>query len=158
MEGQHWQISKTQQLPSLHRAIEKALDENGTLVVQIWDGRKRSDGQNKLQHAMYREIGKQLYGGDWRLAKRECKLTIGVPILRQESEQFKDLYDKVIGTGKNAKIDHQTKLEFMEVLDVSSALSVSGANEYIEGIYSTYAEKFSWSDFVSRSKKELTRQ
>ena len=157
MEGEHWSISTPSQLPTLHAAIEKALNEKGSVVVQIWDGRRRSDGQNKLQHAMYREIGKQLYGGDWRLAKRECKLTIGVPILRHESEQFKALYDKVIGTGKSAKVDHATKLELMEVIDVSSALSVTGANEYIETIYSTYAEKFSWSNFIDRSTKELTR-
>jgi len=157
MDAEHWSISTPKQLPSLNQAIEKALSEKGAVVVQIWDGRRRSDGQNKLQHAMYREIGNQLYGGDWKLAKRECKLTIGVPILRQESEQFKALYDKVIGTGRNAKVDHETKLDLMEVIDVSSALSVSGANEYIETIYSTYAEKFSWSNFIERSTKELTR-
>ena len=157
MEGEHWSISTSRQLPSLHAAITKALEEKGSVVVQIWDGRKRSDGQNRLQHAMYREIGKQLYGNDWKLAKRECMLTIGVPILRRESERFKTLYDKVIGTGKRATIDHQTKLDFMDVLDVSSALSVAGANEYIETIYSTYAEKFSWSNFIERSTKELTR-
>lgn len=71
------------------------LEKYGKVIVNIVDARRRSDLQNRLQHAMYREIGKQLYGKDDHFAKCECKLTIGVKLLRDTSEDFKKCMTKI---------------------------------------------------------------
>lgn len=154
MDGEHFRISRMDQLKHLNDLIEESLTQSGELIITIFDARRRSGQQNMLQHAMYREIGKQLYGGDMEHAKAECKLTIGVPLLRASSEKFKELYDKNFKAG----LSFERKLELMAIVDISSLLSISQANEYIGHIYDRYAEKFSWSDFISRSQKALAEK
>ena len=155
MEGQHYRVRNDSQISYLHKAIDEKFAEHHDLVVQIFDGRNRSNGQNMLQHAMYREIAKQLYGKDMEHAKSECKLTIGVPILRESSEKFREIYDKNFGLGQGG-LPFDRKLELMSIIDVSSLFSISQANEYITKIYDQYADKVNWTDFIKRSKEALT--
>ena len=97
------------------------------------------------------EIGKQLYGKDDHFAKCECKLTIGVKLLRDTSEDFKKEYDKNL-----RHLDYETKREIISVIPVSSLLSMGAAHQYIEKIYDDYAQKgVNWSDFVNQSRDQL---
>ena len=137
MDGEHFRISRMDQLKHLNDLIEESLTQSGELIITIFDARRRSGQQNMLEHA-----------------KAECKLTIGVPLLRASNEKFKELYDKNFKAG----LSFERKLELMAMVDISSLLSISQANEYIGQIYDRYAEKFSWSDFISRSQKALAEK
>tara|TARA_Y100000310_G_scaffold275571_1_gene292183 strand:+ start:133 stop:597 length:465 start_codon:yes stop_codon:yes gene_type:complete len=149
--GVHHKIDNDADLKNILVAIRKAYHDYGSILLQIFDGRQRSGLQNALQHAMYREIGKQLYGGDFVHAKAECKLTLGVPLLRQDSEEFKRLYDRSIRPKPYGE-----KLEIIALIDVSSLLSMAEAHNYIDAIYDTYAMKgVNWSDFINRSRDAL---
>lgn len=149
--GEYSRVSCQDELEGTIAKIEAAFQEFQTIFVTIFDGRKRSDLQNSLQHAMYREIGKQLYGGDSELAKRECKLTIGVPLLRESSEEFKSVYDKNL-----KRLDYEAKLQVVGMIKVSSILSVADAHKFIDSIYNNYAMKgVGWSDFIRKGRDAL---
>ena len=157
MEGQHYKIANDFQLERFHEAVDEKFKEHKNLIVQIFDGQPRSNAQNMLSHAMYREIAKQLYGNDMVYAKSECKLTIGVPLLRETSEKFREVYDKNFGVGKKESfLSFERKLELMQIIDVSSLLSVSQTNEYIAKIYDRYAQNgVNWTDFINKSRDAL---
>ena len=100
---------------------------------------------------MYREIAKQLYGKDEDHAKNECKLTIGVPLLRETNEEFRKIYDRNL-----KRLDYAAKLQVISVINVSSILSMGAAHQYIDKIYDEYAQKgVNWSDFVNKSRDAL---
>ena len=151
VDGLQINVTSTDDFPRVKKSMVEYLKKYGKIVVNIVDARRRSDLQNRLQHAMYREIGKQLYGKDDHFAKCECKLTIGVKLLRDSSEDFKKVYDK------NLKhLDYESKLEIISVIPVSSLLSMGAAHQYIEKIYDDYAQKgVNWSDFVNQSRDAL---
>tara|TARA_R110002051_G_scaffold97106_2_gene167267 strand:- start:1027 stop:1488 length:462 start_codon:yes stop_codon:yes gene_type:complete len=151
MEGQHYHIENSFHLENCTEAIVESWKEYGSILVYIIDGRQRSELQNALQHAMYREIGKQLFGGDMEHAKCECKLTIGVPILRETSEDFRRVYDNNL-----KKLVYDAKLEVIGMISISSLFSVECAHRYIDLIYDTYAQKgVNWTNFINRSKDAL---
>src|SRR5690606_10082396 len=61
-------------------------------TVEIQTGRKRSTEQNKTQRMWVKEISEQT-GMTPEEVRAFCKLTIGVPILREENETFREKYD-----------------------------------------------------------------
>ena len=104
----------------------------------------RTIPQNRLFYLMYDIIGKQLYGGDSDLARNECKLTIGVPILRRDSEQFHKTYDKLLKPAS-----YEDKLAMMEYISVSSIFDKAQGTEYIKKMFDTYAGKgVRWSELI----------
>ena len=104
--------------------------------VELFFGGQRSVDQNRMFFEQYTRIGKQLYGGDTEFARRECKLTCGVPILRRDSPAFNRMYNKVV-----MHHDYQTKLQMMDYLPVTSNMIVAQGVEYINAIFDTYAMK-----------------
>ena len=144
-------VKSIDDLPAVEKSIVELLEKYGKLIVNVVDARRRSDLQNRLQHAMYREIAKQLYGKDEDHAKNECKLTIGVPLLRETNEEFRKIYDRNL-----KRLDYAAKLQVISVINVSSILSMGAAHQYIDKIYDEYAQKgVNWSDFVNKSRDAL---
>src|SRR5690554_6711545 len=78
-------------------------------TVSITDGEKRSLAQNRLQRLWVFELAEQ---GDMDAESYRaiCKLHIGVPILRNEDESFKQRYDAVF-----KELPYETKIELMKV-------------------------------------------
>ena len=130
---------------------EKSFDELIThlkakkmpFVVEIISGH-RTLPQNRLQHLMYAIIAKQLYGGDEGFAKRECKLRLGVPILRRDSDEFCDVYDRII-----KPCCYEDKLETMRYISLTSLFNTDQGSEYIDKIFNEYPRSgVHWSDLV----------
>ena len=130
---------------------EKSFDELITdlkakkmpFVVDVISG-ERTLPQNRLQHLMYAIIAKQLYGNDESFAKRECKLRLGVPILRRDSDEFSDVYDRIIKPAS-----YEDKLEMMRYISVTSLFDKSQGSEYIDKIFNEYPRNgVHWNDLV----------
>lgn len=111
-------------------------DAVDVIVQKRADKKPRSIPQNKLIYLAYDRISKTLYGGDELHARRECKLTIGCRILLRDSEEFKASYDRVI-----RGFDYETKLLAMDLIGVSSIMSVRQSKEYIDRIINGYTLK-----------------
>ena len=95
----------------------------------------RSYAMNKLIYHMYTRIAKTLYGGNELHARRECKLTIGCRILRRDSEDFAATYDLII-----RPLDYEKKLKAMDLISVSSIMTVKQFCEYIKRTIEKYSE------------------
>lgn len=107
--------------------------------VEITSGRRRSVEQNKLQRLLINEIAEQLGDRTPEQVRAECKLTLGVPILRSENEEFRERYDAVV-----RPLPYEQKLAIMaEPLDlpVTRLMSVDQKHRYLEAIYQHYGEQ-----------------
>lgn len=108
----------------------KAVD---IIVQEHVEEKSRSSPQNKLVYLAYDRIGKTLYGGDELHARRECKLMIGCKILYRESEDFVKTFDKVI-----RPLPQEIRLEAMDLISVSSIMTVKQCKEYITDVLNQY--------------------
>lgn len=103
------------------------------LTVNVTAGKKRSIEQNKLQRRWLNEAAEQL-GDETAEDKRGyCKLHLAVPILRNENEEFRAAYDRVI-----RPLRYELKLEAMKVpLDfpVTRLMTTKQKKQYLDAMY-----------------------
>lgn len=81
-------------------------------VVKIGppDPPKRSDKQNRLQRKWLLEAANQLKEYTAEEHRAYCKLHFGVPILRNENDKFREMYDRIV-----RPLSYETKLEIMSI-------------------------------------------
>ena len=113
-----------------------ALLSSKPFVVQVV-GEKRSLPQNDLIYELYTIIAQQKEDQSIADIRRECKLRIGVPILRASNDQFRNLYDKAIKGG----LTYEEKLAAMDILPVTSLMTKAQGTEYIETVIREYSQQ-----------------
>lgn len=103
------------------------------LTVRIEKGvEKRSSQQNRLQRLWVNEAENQ---GDMSAEEYRgyCKLYFGVPILRNEDEEFREIYDSVI-----RPLQYEQKLQLMMIpidLPVTSRMNTKQKTKYLDQMY-----------------------
>jgi hypothetical protein len=99
-------------------------------------GADRSLDQNALQFKWAQEAAEQR--GDMTVDEVRCewKLTIGVPILRAENEDFRAVYDEAI-----KPLPYGLKLKAMRFLPVTSEMTVKQMREYLDTVQRECAEQ-----------------
>ncbi len=99
-------------------------------------GRDRSHEQNRLQFLWAREAAEQR--GDMTADEVRCewKLIHGVPILREESAEFREIYDAAI-----KPLPYQQKLIAMRFIPVTSEMKVPQMVRYLDTIQRECAEQ-----------------
>lgn len=101
-------------------------------TVSVTKGRKRSVEQNRLQRLWMNEVSEQKGDETPEEVRAYCKLTIGVPLLRAENEEFAEAYDKHI-----KPLPYETKLAcMMEPLDfpVTRLMSTDQHARYLDSV------------------------
>jgi hypothetical protein len=123
-----------------HRIVKDATDLDalftlfGNLKLPItveWvQGRDRTPDQNRLQFLWAKEASEQR--GDMTVEEVRCewKLIYGVPILRAESEAFRDVYDAAI-----KPLPYELKLKAMRFIPVTSEMKVPQMVKYLDTIW-----------------------
>lgn len=109
------------------------------LTVSIADGKHRTTDQNRLQRLWVNEISAQLGDMTPEEVRGYCKLTIGVPMLRQENDVFRMKYDSVV-----RPLSYEQKLAIMmEPLDlpVTRIMTTRQKTAYLDGIHKHFSEK-----------------
>ena len=112
----------------------------GTLKLPVtveWTlGRDRSLDQNRLQFLWAREASEQR--GDVTPDEVRCdwKLRHGVPIMREESAEFRDVYDSAI-----RPLPYHLKLKAMQIVEVTSLMKVRQMVRYLDAIERECAEQ-----------------
>ena len=124
-----WAVRNEQDLSMAIKAISS---RKMPFSVKISKGAPRSIEQNKLQRMWMLEAADQ---GDCTAEEYRgfCKLHFGVPILRAESEKFRELYDRLIRPAS-----YEDKLSFMMVpidLPVTSAMTTKQKSTYLDEVY-----------------------
>lgn len=108
-------------------------------TVEITEGRRRSVEQNKLQRLLVKEIAEQLGDVTPEEVRGLCKLQFGVPILREENEEFRATYDRVV-----KPLPYSAKLAIMmEPLDlpVTRLMNANQKTRYLDAIYRHFGEQ-----------------
>lgn len=109
------------------------------MTVSLSKGGRRSLKQNKLQRLWLNEISEQLGDQTPEEVRGYCKLTIGVPILRAENENFREKYDAIV-----RPLPYEQKLALMmEPLDfpISRLMNTKQATAYLDGMHRHFSEK-----------------
>lgn len=129
-----------------HRIINDATDLDaftallGSLKLPItveWTlGRDRTLDQNRLQFLWAREAAEQL--GDRTTDEVRCdwKLRHGVPIMREDSPEFRDTYDRLI-----KPLTYEQKLKAMQLIEVTSLMKVRQMVRYLDTVQRECAEQ-----------------
>ncbi|MGN8023030.1 hypothetical protein ACTJJ7_20185 [Phyllobacterium sp. 22229] len=107
-------------------------------TVTVETGRKRTIEQNKLQRLWMKEVSEQL-GESAEYWRGYCKLTIGVPILRSENEEFQEKYDDVVKA-----LPYEQKLAIMtEPLDlpVTRLMTTKQKTKYLDLVFRHFSEQ-----------------
>jgi len=106
--------------------------------ISIERGAKRTTEQNKLQRLWMKEAAEQISGNTSEELRGFCKLHFGVPILREENEDFREKYDAVV-----KPLGYDEKLAIMmEPLDlpVTRLMKTDQKSRYLDAIYRHFAE------------------
>jgi hypothetical protein len=116
------------------RSVGDLMDSIGyPCTIKIFKGKRRSDNQNRTQHMWIREAVDQLQDQTTEELRSYLKLHIGVPILRNEDDDFRDAYDRII-----KPLDYQMKLEMMRVpLDwpVTRLMTTNQGKDFLDQVY-----------------------
>ena len=130
-----WTITKH----SKQKCIDdiKSLDEDAKWLVEI-KKHNRSEMQNRTCFMWYREIAKAKGDETATDVRAYCKLHYGVPILREDNDDFREDYDQIV-----RPLSYENKLKIMvEPLDlpVTRIMSVDQMQRYMEEV-----EKYGYS-------------
>jgi hypothetical protein len=119
--------------------IKLIMGQKLPFVAKVERGGIRSIEQNKLQRLWMNEISEQLGDRTAEEVRGYCKLTIGVPIMRAEDDDFCRHYDAII-----RPLPYEQKLAcMMEPIDlpVTRRMKTSQKHRYLEGIYRHFSEQ-----------------
>lgn len=109
------------------------------MSVNIVKGRKRSDEQNRLQRLWVQEIAEQLGDCTAEEIRGYAKLHFGVPILRNENEEFARDYDEMI-----RPLPYEYKLKMMQVpidIGVTRIMTTKQKTDYLDAIWRHFSEQ-----------------
>lgn len=108
-------------------------------TASVLKGKHRTLAQNRLQRQWMLEIAEQLGDRTPEEARGECKLTLGVPILRAENPAFREAYDEHI-----RPLPYERKLAYMMMpLDfpVTRLMTTSQKTKYLDQVAQHFAEQ-----------------
>lgn len=109
------------------------------LTVTVQAVGKRSAQQNRLNRQWMLDIEAQLDGWTAEYARGYCKLYFGIPILRNEDEEFCREYDAVI-----RPLPYEAKLKLMMVpfdFGVTRKMTVKQQTAYLNAINQHFSEQ-----------------
>jgi hypothetical protein len=122
-----------------HRIINDATELDaltallGSLKLPItveWTlGRDRSLEQNRLQFLWAREAAEQYGDRTPDEMRSEWKLRFGVPIMREDSPEFRATYDRLI-----KPLSYPEKIKAMQLIEVTSLMKVRQMVRYLDAI------------------------
>ena len=106
-------------------------------MVEIHSASARSVEQNRLQFLWINEIAMQT-GATPSDVRARLKLTIGVPLLREESEKFRKAYD-----GMLKPLTYEEKLTLIRDLDlpITRAMTQKQFGTYLDRVFEQHAAK-----------------
>lgn len=106
------------------------------ITVSSIDGRDRTGQQNALQWLWATEAARQLGDRTSDDLQRYWKLVHGVPILREDSAEFRETYDRAI-----RPLPYEQKLEAMRFIDVTSLMKVRQMVRFLDAVSQECAEQ-----------------
>lgn len=129
-------VNSEKQLSRVIGDIRELYAKNRYVRVQMSTGKRRSLDQNAISHVWYEQVAEELREDTALGVKRFCKLHFGVPILRADSPDFRELYDATI-----KPMPYEHKLRAMDLLDVTSLMEKAQFSQYLEEVQRHYLSR-----------------
>lgn len=123
----------------LQMAVRFLESQEWPCTISIRKGADRTVDQNRLQRLWLNEAAEQLGDQTAEELRAYCKLTIGVPIMRESSEDFREKYDRIIKPHT-----YEDKLEMMmEPLDfpVTRLMTTKEKTDYLDQVQSYFTDQ-----------------
>lgn len=101
-------------------------------TLSLKKGRDRTPEQNRLQRLWCNEASEQLQDDTAEGYRAYCKLHFGIPILRNESEEFCAVYDRIV-----RPLAYEDKLALMAVpidFPVTRLMTTKQKHDYLEAM------------------------
>jgi len=117
-------------------AIRAEYERHPYVRVAVKSGQKRSLDSNALAWVWYQQIARELGEDTPEAVHNECKLRIGVPILRGEDDEFRRIYDASI-----KGLPYEDKLTAMEYMPVTSIMTRDQMKQYLDTMQAEYAKR-----------------
>lgn len=108
-------------------------------TASLASGKHRTSAQNRLQRKWVTEIAEQLPDEKAEYWRGYCKLRFGVPLLREENEEFREKYDAVV-----RPLSYEMKIAIMsEPLDmpVTRLMTTKQKTAYLDAIFRHFSEQ-----------------
>lgn len=99
------------------------------VTVEWVQGRDRTREQNRLQFLWAREAAEQRGDRTPEEQRNEWKLRFGVPIMREDSPDFRETYDELI-----KPLTYERKIKAMDLIAVTSLMKVRQMVRYLDAI------------------------
>jgi hypothetical protein len=101
-------VNSSAKLSEAITALTTMYRDKKFVVVSLRPGKDRTLDQNALWFALYQRIAQMTQIGDVEDARRYCKLHFGVVIMRADSDEFRDGWNRMF-----LHLDYEQKLELM---------------------------------------------
>lgn len=128
-----WTINSDSALSRFIGDMRELYSANKYVKVSARTGKARSNDQNAIGHAWYEQIANELREDDAMGWKCYCKLHHGIPILRFEDEEFRELYDSTV-----KGMSYEQKLKIMRILPVTSLMTKKQKSSYLEQLQADF--------------------
>jgi len=99
------------------------------ITVEWVQGRDRTKDQNALQWLWAAEAADQLGDRTADEVQQEWKLRHGVPILREDSAEFREIYDRLV-----KPLPYEAKIEAMRFIEVTSDMKVRQMVRFLDAV------------------------
>ena len=129
-------VNSAESLSRVLGDIRSMWNEHKFLRVNIKTGKDRTLDQNAISHTWYEQIARELREGTPEDVKCECKLRFGVPILRANDADFREMYDASI----RGHLTYEQKLRAMRFLPVTSLMTTAQLSQYLVDVQNEYAQ------------------
>lgn len=127
-------VNSAEKLSQVIGDLREEWGKHKYLRLTIKTGKDRSLDQNAISHCWYEQVARELREDDALGVKRFCKLAFGVPILRAEDADFREMYDTAI---KNS-LSYEQKLKAMDFIPVTSLMTVAQLGAYLVAMQEHY--------------------
>ena len=134
-DNQTWNISTDQGWQSFE-AMRNNLVLAGKNPRAQFVGEKRSLDQNALSHSLYAQIAAQVDDQSVNDIRAECKLRIGVGLLRASDERFREFYDSGL-----KQLTYEQKLAAMAYVPVTSIMGKKVFSAYVDEVIRTHSQQ-----------------
>ena len=108
----------------------------GKRVIVEFVPEKRTLSQNALAFALYTQIAAQVEDQSINEIRAECKLTVGVGLLRASDEQFREFYDSALKC-----LTYEQTLAAMAYVPVTSIMDKAVFSKFADEVIRKYSQQ-----------------
>ena len=135
MSGAMWWLRTDQECEAFNQHVSMSRLAGQKLRVKFIDQDRTLD-QNALSHALYAQIASQCDDQSINDIRAECKLVVGIGLLRASDDDFRAFYDSGL-----KQLTYEQKLDAMTFIPVTSLMGKKVFTQYLDDVIRRYTQR-----------------